>query len=106
MILVCASTALGGCAVYDSVQSMVEESRREQEEARFAAAASACEKYGFRTGTDAYAQCLQTEVNQIKNREAIAAAARRAAAAAEDAGKSKSLTCRKDLMGEIKCTPD
>ena len=88
---------------------MVEESRKKNELARFETARAACEKYGFRVGTDSHAQCLQTEVNQIKNREAIAAAASKtaaAAAAAAEAGKARPMTCKKDLMGQVKCTPD
>jgi antirestriction protein ArdC len=104
-MLTCVVPLVSGCAAYDSLNAMVEEQRRKEEEARFAAAKVACEKYGFRPSTDAHAQCLQTEVNQIKNREAIAAAAKKAAAAAEEAG-NKSMTCRKDLMGQVRCTPN
>ena len=85
---------------------MVEETRKKNELARFETARAACEKYGFRVGTDSHAQCLQTEVNQIKNREAIAAAASKTAAAAAEAGKARPMTCKKDLMGQVKCTPD
>lgn len=105
LAIILAVANLSGCAAVDSINTMIEEQRRKEEEARFSAARSACERYGFRTGTDAYAQCLQTEVNQIKNREAIAAAARKAADAAEEAGK-KSMTCKKDILGQVKCTPD
>jgi hypothetical protein len=102
---VLAVSALGGCAAYDSINTMMEESARKREEARFSTAKMACDKYGFRAGTDTYAQCLQSEVNQIKNREAIAEAGRKAAAAAEAAG-SKTMNCRKDIMGNIQCTPN
>jgi Tfp pilus assembly protein PilE len=106
VLLTCAAAMLvSGCAAYDSLNAYVEEQRRKEEEARFSVARMACEKYGFRPSTDAYAQCLQAEVNQIKNREAIAAAAEKTSDAAEKAGK-KSMTCRNDLMGQVKCTPD
>lgn len=105
-LLTCVTAMLvSGCAAYDSVNAYVEDQRRKEDEARFLVARTACEKYGFRPSTDAYAQCLQAEVNQIKNREAVAAAARKTSDAAEEAGK-KSMTCRKDLMGQVKCTPD
>lgn len=99
LLIAVALVLLNGCAAYDSVKEMVRERDRKEEAARVESAKLACEKYGFRVGTDSYAQCLQTEVNQIKNREAIALAA-------EEAGKAKSMTCRKDLMGEVTCTPN
>ncbi len=98
--------SLSGCVAYDSLNAMNEEWKRKEETARFETARLACDRYGFRVGTDAFAQCLQTEINQIKNREAIAEAAKKTSAAAEEAGKAKPMTCRKDMIGQVKCTPD
>jgi len=63
---------LTSCAVIDAIDAEMEAQRRAQEAAWLAQARSSCEQFGFKAGSDALAQCVQTEVNNIKNRKAIA----------------------------------
>ncbi len=110
-VLASAVLVLAGCAAVDHLNAYLEQSEREADEARIAKASSACNRYGFTAGTDAYASCIQTEVNNIKNREAISAAAtsseRRQSDSKSDSSQSASLpkvtACRKTLLG-VECT--
>lgn len=104
------SSGLAGCAAVDSVNAYLEKAEREADEARLAQSSSACKKYGFTVGTDAFAGCVQTEVNNIKNREAIASAAAAASrqsdsssGSAQEAPLSRTTTCKKTLLG-LECT--
>ena len=67
---------LSACGAVDTVRSKAAEIREEKEAQRFEVARSLCSRYGFKPETEAFSQCLQTEVNQIKNREAIEAQTR------------------------------
>ncbi|WP_413699384.1 hypothetical protein ACLKMH_18185 [Psychromonas sp. KJ10-10] len=48
---------------------------------------ASCLTYGFKESTDAFATCVQTEINEIKNRDTIEATDRRV-------GSRFSMTCR------------
>lgn len=110
-IFVIFTSALAGCAAVDSVNAYLEKAEREAGEALLAQSSSACKKYGFTVGTDAFASCVQTEVNNIKNRDAIAASAAAAASRRSDSSSSsaqevhfpRTTTCMKTLLG-LECT--
>jgi hypothetical protein len=88
--------SLTGCGAIDSIKEQRAAAREAREKSRFDVAAVLCERYGFKSGTDAFAQCLQTEVIQMKNREAVAESAsetqkviKDAASKTEDAIKTR-----------------
>ena len=62
---------LSGCGSVDAVRTFASERSEAREAARFEKARVLCERYGFKSQTELFAQCLQAEVNQIKNREAM-----------------------------------
>jgi hypothetical protein len=96
---------LQGCSAVQSIDNMLEERRLAQEQARLDSARRSCSNYGFTAGTDSFAQCMQTEVNKIKDREAIAAAAESTREAIEDAAdESSTTTCRTNAIGTTSCT--
>jgi len=66
---------LSSCTVIDDWNAMIEAQRKAKELTLLQSAKGACEKYGFKPGTDSFAQCIQTEINEIKTRETIAAEA-------------------------------
>ena len=59
----------------DDWKAIIEAERKAKELALLRSAKTACGDYGFKLGTDSFAQCVQTEVNEIKTRETIAAEA-------------------------------
>jgi hypothetical protein len=62
---------LVGCGSVDAVRTFAAERSEARESARFEKARVLCERYGFKPQTELFAQCLQAEVNQIKNRETM-----------------------------------
>ena len=106
--LVLATLLVFGCA-----------STEEKEKALFDASRTACEKYGFKPSTDSFAQCIQTEINNIKNREAIAAQSQRTSRPIDYSTSTKSegepirssipssntTNCARTLLG-VRCTTD
>jgi hypothetical protein len=97
--LIVGTLAINGCS---NVQDFVNEVQAKKQQERLDTAKVACRQYGFNEGTDNFSACIQNEVNQIKNREAIA-----------EADQSKSYlpntntntTCRKSIIpGQVDCT--
>jgi hypothetical protein len=101
--LLATTALLSGCAAIDSVNTFIDERNKKEEDARFATATVACKRYGFSEGSPQFPACLQTEVNNIKNREAIEAAAAKSVIQTKDASLPTTTNCVKTLMG-VQCT--
>lgn len=97
------TSLLSGCAAVDSVSAFLDERSKKEEDARFATATISCKRYGFLEGSPQFATCLQTEVNNIKTREAIEAASAKVPSPARDSGLPTTTNCVKTLMG-MQCT--
>lgn len=69
---------LSGCTVIADLQA-------KNKEKLFNQAKESCLEYGFKLETDAFAGCIQKEVNEIKNRKAIEDASNKNIKAIEDA---------------------
>lgn len=52
-----------------NMKAWVKERQEANEQAYLNQASISCKRYGFTENTDAFAQCIQNEVNSIKNRE-------------------------------------
>ena len=89
---------LSGCAAMESLDAYAKAEEQRKEEARVSVARVACERYGFRPATDASAQCIQSEVNSAKNRQAAEAAARRA-----EPVLPTTTSCNKNVMCGLDC---
>jgi hypothetical protein len=75
------------------LSKFVEDRREAREQAWIDEASKSCIRYGFKTGTDAFAQCIQSDVNAAKARAAIEEAANPVLP------KSTTTSCRKTLTG-------
>ncbi len=114
--LVLPSIFSSGCGTIDAANEYIAERAKVSEEKKLNQARVSCEKYGFTKGTDAFAGCLQTEVNQAKLREAAAAsvATTTAPRPQEATPELKSLfppspastttSCRQTIFGTLECT--
>jgi uncharacterized protein YceK len=63
-----AITLLSGCAAIDKINA-------KNKAKLINYAKESCMDYGFKEGTDTFANCMQREINQIKNRSALESAA-------------------------------
>jgi hypothetical protein len=105
-----------GCGTLEAANEYLAERTRVSEEETLNQARVSCEKYGFTKGTERFAACLQTEVNQAKLREAAAASSTTTFAPKpqEATPELKSLfppspaptttTCRQTIFGTLECT--
>jgi PBP1b-binding outer membrane lipoprotein LpoB len=66
--LIIGTLMISGCS---NVTEFVNEVNAKQQQQRIELAKSSCKDYGFSENSDSFATCIQNEVNQIKNREAI-----------------------------------
>ena len=105
---------LASCAEVDPMNAKVAADRATKEAALFESIRGECAKYGFNPGTDSFAQCMQTEINNVKNRAAIATEARRTRDTIESSGekaaadkplfpKSTTTDCVNTVLG-VRCT--
>lgn len=94
--------AVTGCSTVESVNAYIERRDQAKEDERLRKASVSCERFGFKPGSDAFARCMQTEVNNIKNREAIADAAAKAAPPVPTPSTTTT-NCTKTFMG-VTCT--
>jgi hypothetical protein len=112
LALLCA--LLTSCAAVDALNAQMLADQQAREAAFIESVKRTCEKYGFRPSTDTFAQCMQTEVNNIKTREAMAAEASRTREAIESAArksttensmlqKSTTTNCVTTVLG-VRCT--
>jgi hypothetical protein len=102
VVAVAFSALLTGCAAIDSVNKYIDDRDKKAEDERFEKATVACKRYGFAEGTDRFSTCLQTEVNNIKTREAIAESASKSSIPGPD-NLPKTTNCIKTLAG-MQCT--
>lgn len=65
----------------------LEEAHKKAELERLNSVKTACETYGFKPNTDALAQCVQAEINNIENRSKIAREADETRSTMEDEAK-------------------
>ncbi|MEP7703509.1 hypothetical protein [Paraglaciecola sp. 25GB23A] len=68
-ILICAVIALSGCETLKQIKA-------ENDQKLLNLAKESCSKYGFAESTDSFANCVQKEINEIKNRSAIESASK------------------------------
>jgi hypothetical protein len=66
-----------------------------QDEAYWDALRARCTQYGFKAGTDAFAQCVQKEARAAETRAAQKAASN---------PPRQTTTCTRDMLGNINCT--
>lgn len=92
--LVLLAASLGGCG-------SVKEWREAREQAYISNAQESCKRYGFLEKTDAFAQCVQNDVNAAKVRDAIDENAFHARNAASTT--STTTSCR-NTIGGVECT--
>jgi PBP1b-binding outer membrane lipoprotein LpoB len=69
--LIIGTLMISGCS---NVTEFVHEVNAKHQQQRMAVAKSSCKEYGFIENSDSFATCIQNEVNQIKNREAMSQA--------------------------------
>lgn len=65
----------------------LEEMAKKAEVERLISVRAACEMYGFKPNTDALAQCVQAEINNIENRSKIESEADETRSTMEDEAK-------------------
>jgi hypothetical protein len=113
--LVSLTALASGCETVDAARDFFAERERKSEEEKLERARQACEKFGFSKGTDAFAGCVQTEINQAKLRAAAAAAAAAPAPRSQSttpeltpmfppAPAPTTTTCRRTILGTLECT--
>ena len=89
IILALLIASLSGCAV----NNFLKERREAREQAYITSAQESCKHYGFVEKTDAFAQCIQNEVNAAKARDMTS----------ENAANSTKTSCTKTITG-MDCT--
>ncbi len=112
--LVALSALTAGCETVDATREFFAERERKSEEDKLARARQDCEKYGFTKGTDAFAGCVQNEINQAKLRAAAAAGAAPAPRQQSTTPEITPMfpptpaptttTCRRTVLGSMECT--
>lgn len=95
--LVLIAVTFGGCA---NVANLVKERREAHEQAYISNAQESCKRYGFLEKSDAFAQCIQNDVNAAKARDAIEENAFHARNAAST---STTTSCTNTIVG-MECT--
>lgn len=85
---------LTGCA---NVENFVRERQEARELTYLNSARESCKRYGFVENTDAFAQCIQNDINAAKARQAIEDAA------SPVNSRTTSTSCTKTLTG-MDCT--
>lgn len=107
ILIVCG--LLQGCSTVQNINAILDERRLAEEQAQLDSARESCTRYGFTLGTDSFAQCVQTEINEIEDRAAISAAAVRTSNAIEEAASQQipppqTTNCRTSFLGTTTCT--
>jgi hypothetical protein len=112
LALIGLSAIVSGCETVDAAMNYFDELDRAAEERQLSAARVNCEKYGFSPATDAFAGCVQTEINQAKLRAAAAQVPQPAAQSGSTIDPppqpafptTTTTSCRRTLLGTIECT--
>lgn len=113
-LFVALSVLASGCETVGAAKVFLAERNRQSEELQLKLARVNCEKYGFTKETDAFAGCIQTEINQAKLRSAAAAAVApqpqlQSTTAAPPplfppSPAPTTTSCRRTVLGTMECT--
>ncbi len=76
-VIAIATALLSGCAVVGTLRERNKQASEEKDARRLDMARKNCISYGFADGTDAFASCLQSEVNSQRNRDTLVEQARK-----------------------------
>ena len=112
VLMLLVTSMLAGCETVQAAKDYAAERQRLAEEARIEIARVSCRNYGFLAGSDAFAPCVQTEVNQTKLREELAAqptptsshTTHQSQPAQAAQPSAATTTCRKTIFGTMECT--